>query len=452
MVSSSSTRTKVFISYSHKDAKYLEQLLEHLAYEERNNLIDAWSDKKIAPGSQWREEIKRAIESTKVAVLLISPSFLASKFIAEDELPPLLRAAEKEGAAILSVIVRPSNFEYTDLANFQAVNSPSTPVAKMKGYQRDEIWTKVVREIKRVVTTQQAVEEKGTQPVEKKVAQELPIVYENQLQQVVGMLDFREAINSRDWRRAEQVLQNYPNLPEARSSLGLGISREVQEHFYNQLRPGYSIQREPLALQYYAQSPQTQPAPRKSEAIHWLEEALRYQDNPEGNVTAALALMYGYSGSYRMIFALQQALTINPNLISYFRLSTNLMMLIYACPDLAHVEEVLWSVNLKLPEIDEIQQTLREASDPGKPPYVLPYVEWYAVKLKTESIVGMPVKVLISCPNKEGLTYAQITEKDQWTITIPPQASSIIDIETLIPVDEILKQLTDIGIVLVTLI
>src|SRR2546421_1885441 len=147
-----------------------------------------------------------------------------------------------------------------------------------------------------------------------------------------------------------------------------------------------------------------------------------------------------------MVRALQEALTINPNLISYFRLSTNLMMLLYACPDLAHVEEVMWSVNLKLPEIDEVQQTLRQASDPWKPPYVLPYVEWYAVKSKTESIVGMPVKVLISFPNKEGLTYAQITEKDQWTITIPPQASSIIDIETLISVDEILKQLTDIGI------
>ncbi|HKF38805.1 MAG TPA: toll/interleukin-1 receptor domain-containing protein, partial [Ktedonobacteraceae bacterium] len=75
MVSSSSTRTQVFISYSHKDARYLEQLVEQLAYYERNHLIESWSDKKITPGAQWREEIKQAIEYTKVAVLLISPSF-----------------------------------------------------------------------------------------------------------------------------------------------------------------------------------------------------------------------------------------------------------------------------------------------------------------------------------------------------------------------------------------
>jgi hypothetical protein len=156
MVSSSSTRTKVFISYSHKDAKYLDQLVEHLTYYERNQLIELWSDKKITAGAQWREEIKRAIEATKVAVLLVSSSFLASEFIVEDELPPLLHAAEKEGAIILPVIVRPSNFEDTELAHFQAVNSPSLPVAKMKAYQRDEFWVKVGKEISKAVIPQQS--------------------------------------------------------------------------------------------------------------------------------------------------------------------------------------------------------------------------------------------------------------------------------------------------------
>jgi hypothetical protein len=77
----------------------------------------------------------------KKAVLLISPSFLASEFIAENELPPLLHAAEKEGAIILPVIVRPSNFEDTELANFQAVNSPSGCVAKTtKGRNKTHVF------------------------------------------------------------------------------------------------------------------------------------------------------------------------------------------------------------------------------------------------------------------------------------------------------------------------
>jgi class 3 adenylate cyclase len=281
-----------------------------------------------------------------------------------------------------------------------------------------------------------------------------PAESEKQVQQIMGVVDFRQALDDRNWNQAEKVLQKYPNLAEGRSRLGLSMSNEVQEYFASQLRSGTFPQvGGPVTPMPYLQLTQTLPAPPAREAICWLEEALQYEDDPDGSVTASLVLMYGYHEEYeKMIGTFQKALTINPSLITYFQRPENLMMLIYACHDLASVEEVMQNVHLKLPKLDEVQQALREAADSKKNPYVYthPYIEWYAVEWSTGSISGMPGKVTIGFQGKDGLTYAQIIKKGQLTITIPPEASMIIDTKTLVPIDEILKRLTERGIVLIT--
>ncbi len=86
----------------------------------------------------------------------------------------------------------------------------------------------------------------------KKITHELPAEYEKQIQQVGGMIDFRQAITARDWKQAEKVLQKYPNLPEARSSLGLSMSQEVQEYFSYQLHPSNSLVGGPVTPLYRA--------------------------------------------------------------------------------------------------------------------------------------------------------------------------------------------------------
>src|SRR5258708_1046700 len=132
MVVSLSNRSKVFISYSHKDNKFLDSFLPHLRNFERNKLLDFWADTKIKPGAEWKKEIENALGLAKVAVLLISIDFLDSQFVQEIELPTLLTAAEKEGGTILPVILRPCTLPES-LSRFQSANNPSMPVAKMKG-------------------------------------------------------------------------------------------------------------------------------------------------------------------------------------------------------------------------------------------------------------------------------------------------------------------------------
>jgi nucleoside 2-deoxyribosyltransferase len=136
--------SNVFISYSHVDSDVLNRVLVHLKPLEKQGMIDLWVDTRIKAGEKWEERIKNALSSAKVAILLVSADFLASDFIVDNELPPLLSAAEQDGTKILPVIVKPSRFlRDENLAKFQAVNDPQIPVIKMSEVEREELFVRV---------------------------------------------------------------------------------------------------------------------------------------------------------------------------------------------------------------------------------------------------------------------------------------------------------------------
>ena len=140
MAPSPSTRTKVFISYSHADKDWLDRLKRHLKPLVRDGL-DCWDDTRIQPGADWQQEIRHALDAAQVAVLVISADFFASDFIATDELPPLLAAAEAKGVLILPVIISASRFRRTlSLARFPPVNPPHRPLAKMPPAEQEDVF------------------------------------------------------------------------------------------------------------------------------------------------------------------------------------------------------------------------------------------------------------------------------------------------------------------------
>src|SRR5262245_51588791 len=112
-------RDQVFISYSHKDTAFLNELLVHLKPLERLKLVSAWSDTQIVAGSQWFAQIKAALARTKVAVLLVSPNFLASDFINQHELGPLLQEVKNGGVVLLCVPIDDCNHKHTALNDLQ---------------------------------------------------------------------------------------------------------------------------------------------------------------------------------------------------------------------------------------------------------------------------------------------------------------------------------------------
>ncbi len=141
-------RNRVFISYSHNDSEWLKRLKTHFKPFERTAVIQVWDDTKIGTGDDWRQSIEDALKTTKVAVLLVSPNFLASDFIANEELPHLLEAAKNEGAIIMPIILKPCGFaRIPSISKFQAVNSPSRTLVEMSEGDQERFLLKLIEDV-----------------------------------------------------------------------------------------------------------------------------------------------------------------------------------------------------------------------------------------------------------------------------------------------------------------
>ncbi len=122
----------------------MQRLLVHLRPLEKKGSIDLWADTKIKPGDDWKKEISAALSRAKVAILLVTADFLASDFIVENELPPLLISAEKEGVRIIPVVLKPCGFlRDENLSKFHAINNPEVPLMKLSDVDQEEIYAKI---------------------------------------------------------------------------------------------------------------------------------------------------------------------------------------------------------------------------------------------------------------------------------------------------------------------
>jgi adenylate cyclase len=144
----------VFISYCHRDKPWLIQLQDHLKPVVQYDAVKVWDDTLIEPGQKWRSEIQRVLANAKVAVLLVTPAFLASDFITRNELPPLLDAACQTGLKVLWIPVKPSSVEKTPIAEYQAVLNPKKPLIGLQEHDRDAAFVTIAEKISTVLRDQ----------------------------------------------------------------------------------------------------------------------------------------------------------------------------------------------------------------------------------------------------------------------------------------------------------
>lgn len=102
--------TRVFISYSHGDAEYVDEqkeksLLGYLRGTLEREGFEFWWDRDLLGGDKWDDVIRQEIRSASIALVLVSQRFLNSKYCIDAEVEGFLEAQRNRGLVIFPVIL-----------------------------------------------------------------------------------------------------------------------------------------------------------------------------------------------------------------------------------------------------------------------------------------------------------------------------------------------------------
>jgi len=156
------TRSGVLIAYSHRDRDLLGELQVHLKPLQKAWMLDLWDDLRVDDGPRGAAELRRAVEATRVAVLLVSPDFVGSAFVAQHALPALLAGQEHPRAAVMCVYLRPALDVFNEtrfvdpitgadrlvrITSFRGLNDPVHPLSALERSDRHEVLQSAAAEI-----------------------------------------------------------------------------------------------------------------------------------------------------------------------------------------------------------------------------------------------------------------------------------------------------------------
>jgi hypothetical protein len=210
----------VFVCYSRRDGETLEELRTHLRPFEQRGELRVWYDLKIAAGDTPDARIQQVIAEADIVLMLVSPNFLASAYIEEKELPPIVEAGAAREKWVVPFFVRPSlasdkgltfatgDGRQVQLTYWQGLNQPNH-VLPEGGHARDQGFVDgckhllaLAREVK--AATRAASPKRKVRPVSAAPpGQDRPEIALRLT--VAGTTLHREFLGAHGWRRMTQT-------------------------------------------------------------------------------------------------------------------------------------------------------------------------------------------------------------------------------------------------------
>jgi len=144
----------VFISYSYEDGAWLTLLKKHLKPFVRQDHLRIWDDTMLKAGQRWHDQIRVALANARAAIFLVTPDFVASDFIIDEELKALLEKARASGLPLFWMHISASAWEETQLKHFEALLPPKYPLDGMSEPERNAALVKACQKLRDALAEQ----------------------------------------------------------------------------------------------------------------------------------------------------------------------------------------------------------------------------------------------------------------------------------------------------------
>ena len=133
----------IFISYSHKDESFKDELVKHLYPFSITKKAQIWHDGMIGPGILWDKSIKDNLEKADIVLLLVSSDALTSEYINNVEIKKAMNRNRKGENIVIPVVLRPCNWTILTIGNIQALPKGSKAVSIWSN--QDEAYVSIVK-------------------------------------------------------------------------------------------------------------------------------------------------------------------------------------------------------------------------------------------------------------------------------------------------------------------
>lgn len=147
-----SVKPVIFISYSHKDRRWLEFVQGHLQVAVTNDYFETWDDRRIEGGADWAAEIDVALRKCTAFILLVSRHSLVSSFILKQEVKAALEAHWARGVRIYPIVVQACHIQAVPwLTKMNIRPRDAKALALYPQAKRDEVMASLAAEIRSIV-------------------------------------------------------------------------------------------------------------------------------------------------------------------------------------------------------------------------------------------------------------------------------------------------------------